>query len=97
MAALLSVVSLWCFTQYGALNSDLSKLIRPSGLLSWYRDNERYKAAFPQFQQSAVIVARSDDYRQLQGYVRELAGRLPMDAVFAPGVDPFVCRRQTLF
>ena len=97
MAALLSVVSLWCFTHYGALNSDLSKLIRPSEALSWYQDNERYKAAFPQFQQSAVIVARSDDYRQLQGYVRELAGRLPMDAVFAPGVDPFVAAAKPYF
>ena len=67
LATLLSALSLWCFAHYGALNSDLSKLIRPSESLSWYRDNERYKAAFPQFQQSAVIVARSDDYRQLQG------------------------------
>lgn len=97
LATLLSALSLWCFAHYGALNSDLSKLIRPSESLSWYRDNERYKAAFPQFQQSAVIVARSDDYRQLQGYVRELAGRLPMDTVFAPGVDPFVAAAKPYF
>ena len=97
VGTLLSLLSLWCFTQYGALNSDLSKLIKPSESLSWYRDNEGYKAAFPQFQQTAVIVARSDDYRQLQRYVRELAGRLPMDTVFAPGVHPFIAAAKPYF
>ena len=97
VGTLLSLLSLWCFTQYGALNSDLSKLIKPSESLSWYRDNEGYKAAFPQFQQTAVIVARSDDYRQLQRYVRELAGRLPMGTVFAPGVDPFIAAAKPYF
>lgn len=97
LGTLLSLLSLWCFTQYGALNSDLSKLIKPSESLSWYRDNEAYKAAFPQFQQTAVIVARSDDYRLLQRYVRELAERLPMDTVFAPGVDPFIADAKPYF
>lgn len=97
LGALLSLLSLWCFNQYGALNSDLSKLIKPSDSLSWYQENERYKAAFPQFQQTAVIVARSDDYPQLQGYVRELAARLPMDTVFAPGIDPFVADAKPYF
>lgn len=97
VGTLLSLMSLWCFTQYGALNSDLSKLIKPSESLSWYRNNEAYKAAFPQLQQTAVIVARSDDYGQLQGYVRELAERLPMDTVFAPGVDPFIVASKPYF
>ena len=97
LGTLLSGLSLWCFYQFGALNSDLSKLIQPSESLGWYRDNERYKAAFPQFQQTAVVVARSDDYRLVQGYVRELADRLPMKTVFAPGVDPFITTAKPYF
>ena len=97
LGTLLSGLSLWCFYQFGALNSDLSKLIQPSESLGWYRDNERYKAAFPQFQQTAVVVARSDDYRLLQAYVRELADRLPMKTVFAPGVDPFIATAKPYF
>ena len=74
---MLSVLSLGLFFQYGALNSDLSKLIKPSDSLVWYQDNERYKAAFPQFQQTAVVVIRGSDYRQVQNHTRYLVDHLP--------------------
>ena len=67
-ALLLSIVSLGAFYQFGKLNSDLSKLIRPSDSLTWYQHDQQYKEAFPKFEQTAVIVIRGDDYRQVQEY-----------------------------
>lgn len=96
----LSAVSLGLFFQFGALNSDLSKLIKPSDSLTWYQDNEDYKAAFPQYQQTAVIVVRGADYRQVQSHTRSLVYHLPKEIwgeVFAPGVDPFITERKPLF
>ena len=90
---LLSMLSLGAFYQFGKLNSDLSKLIAPSDSLTWYQHDQFYKAAFPKFQQTAVLVIRGDDYQQVQDYTKGLVARLPMDLlgdVFAPGVDPFI-------
>jgi hopanoid biosynthesis associated RND transporter like protein HpnN len=100
MGLLLSLASLGLFFQYGALNSDLSKLIKPSDSLVWYQDNERYKAAFPQFQQTAVIVIRGTDYREVQAHTKRLVQGLPEETlgdVFAPGVDPFLAARKPMF
>lgn len=97
---MLSVLSLGLFFQFGALNSDLSKLIKPSDSLVWYQHNERYKAAFPQFQQTAVIVVRGTDHRQVQSHTRYLVDHLPKEVlgdVFAPGTDPFLTERLPLF
>ncbi|MBT3733216.1 MAG: hypothetical protein HOG25_01095, partial [Gammaproteobacteria bacterium] len=44
------------------IDSDLGKLIKPSADTRWYQDNERYKRAFPDSQQTAVIVVSGDDY-----------------------------------
>ena len=65
---LLSMLSLGAFYQFGKLNSDLSKLIAPSDSLTWYQHDQLYKAAFPKFQQTAVLVIRGDDYQQVQDY-----------------------------
>ena len=63
---LLSLLSLGAFYQFGKLNSDLSKLVIPSDSLTWYQHDQLYKAAFPKFQQTAVLVIRGDDYQQVQ-------------------------------
>lgn len=96
----LSLLSLAAFLQFGALNSNLSKLIKPSNSLTWYQDNEEYKAAFPQFQQTAVIVVRGSQYRRVQDYVRGLVEQLSQDklgTLFAPGIDPFLERHKLYF
>ena len=100
VGVLLSLASLALFFQFGALNSDLSKLIKPSDSLPWYQHNERYKAAFPQYQQTAVIVVRGADYQQVLSHTKRLVGRLPKDVlgeVFAPGVHPFLLTRKPYF
>ena len=97
---LLSIVSLGAFYQFGKLNSDLSKLIRPSDSLTWYQHDQQYKKAFPKFEQTAVIVIRGDDYGQVQEYAKGLVQRLPMevlDDVFAPGIDPFIANARPYF
>ena len=99
-ALLLSIGSLGAFYQFGKLNSDLSKLIRPSDSLTWYQHDQQYKEAFPKFEQTAVIVIRGDDYRQVQEYAKGLVQRLPMevlDDVFAPGIDPFIANARPYF
>lgn len=96
----LSLLSSGAFYQFGKLNSDLSKLIMPSDSLTWYKHDQLYKAAFPKFQQTAVLVIRGDDYGQVQDYTKGLVQRLPMDVlgdVFAPGVDPFIAGSSPYF
>ena len=100
LSGLLSLLSLWVFAQYGSLNSDLNRLIDPPASLTWFQDNEAYKAAFPQFQQTAVLVVRGNNYQQVQDYTRRVAQRLPLEFVsdvFAPGVDEFISSKKPFF
>lgn len=100
VSGLLSLLSLWVFAQHGSLASDLDRLIDPPASLTWFQDNEAYKAAFPQFQQTAVLVVRGDDYQRVQDYTRGLAQRLPKEFVsdvFAPGVDTFIASKKPFF
>ena len=100
LGTLLSLLSLGMFYQYGKLNSDLSKLIRPSDSLIWYQDDQLYKEAFPKFQQTAVIVVRGQEYQRVVDYTEGLVKRLPMDVVgevFAPGVDAFITNSKPYF
>ena len=51
-----SVAAAVAGTQHFSLNSDVGKLIKPSDDTRWYAQNEAHKAAFPQFENTAVIV-----------------------------------------
>ena len=51
-----SVAAAVAGTQLFSLNSDVGKLIKPSDDTRWYAQNEAHKAAFPQFENTAVIV-----------------------------------------
>ncbi|MGD8416650.1 MAG: hypothetical protein PVH91_06300, partial [Pseudomonadales bacterium] len=55
-----------------AIDSDLGKLIRPSAHLTWYEANERYKALFPELQQTSIVVVSGPE----AAAVDRTAGRL---------------------
>jgi len=44
-----------------AIDSDLSKLIRPSGDQGWFETNETIKRLFPELQQTSVVVVSGED------------------------------------
>ena len=83
------------------IDSDLSRLIRPSDDLAWYQHDGAFKSAFPELQQTAVIVASGDDW----GAVRSTAERLrdalraheEFEAVHAPSLAPFLADRRLMF
>ena len=54
------------------IDSDLGKLIKPSADTRWYQDNERYKRAFPDSQQTAVIVVSGDIQPEAHTRVKNL-------------------------
>lgn len=76
------------------IDSDFSKLLRPSADLTWYRHDQAFKAAFPSFQQNAIIVLEGTDFEPLRAAARQLRDRLREDTriavVRAPGVHPFL-------
>lgn len=84
-----------------AVDSDLSKLIRPSGSLTWYQANERYKAAFPELQETAIVVVSGSD----PVAVERTAGRLSrafadsgrFEFVFAPALEAFLRDHRAYF
>jgi hypothetical protein len=77
-----------------AIDSDLGKLIRPSAHLTWYEANERYKALFPELQQTSIVVVSGPE----AAAVDRTAGRLvasfrengSFEFVFAPALEPFL-------
>ena len=76
------------------IDSDLGKLIKPSADTRWYQDNERYKRAFPDSQQTAVIVVSGDDYHDVEQATQALAGDLldsdDFEFVRTPGLESFL-------
>ena len=96
LTAMAGVIS-W---RYMAIDSDLSRLIRPSESLAWYRDNEAYKSAFPMFEQTAVVVVSGPraatveaSARRLRDALREHGG---FEFVYAPALEDFF-RAQRLY
>ena len=61
LTTLLTVIAAGISWRYSSIDSDLNKLIKPSDALGWYRDDVAYKAAFPQSQQTALIVVSGKD------------------------------------
>ena len=100
IVALLTLVAGLISWRYMTIDSDLSRLIRPSESLAWYRDNEVYKAAFPMFEQTAVVVVSGPrastvdaSARRLRDALRDQGG---FEFVFAPTLEVFF-RTQRLY
>jgi len=78
--------------QLFSLNSDVGKLIRPSDDTRWYAQNEAHKAAFPQFENTAIVVV-SGPRAAVDKASRELLNAFDASgwyhSISAPGLDPF--------
>ena len=96
-----SVVSAVLVWQLAAVDSDLGKLIRPSESEVWYRHNESYKEAFPELQQTAVVVVSGVGEAEVDRAGRDLASAFrasgAFDFVFAPALDPFLREHRAYF
>ncbi|MEQ9002671.1 MAG: MMPL family transporter [Pseudomonadales bacterium] len=96
LAALSAVVA----ARHARIDSDLSRLIRPSADLAWYQHDQHFKAAFPELQQTAVVVVSGGDGEAVDGAAESLTTalrqRADVEFVYAPGVDPFF-RRHRLY
>ncbi|MEE4299513.1 MAG: MMPL family transporter, partial [Pseudomonadales bacterium] len=83
------------------IDSDLSKLIRPSDELRWYRDDQAYNAAFPHLLQTAVVVISGPRYAPVVAHAERLRDAFAADPafshVFAPSIDPFLADRRLYF
>lgn len=96
----LTLAATWVVWRHAAVDSDLGKLIKPSGDVTWYAHNERYKAAFPEQQQTAVVVVSGSGAAAVSATARSLAQAFQeaggFDFVFAPaqGEDQ---RRRALY
>lgn len=84
----LTLAAGWVVWRYAAVDSDLGKLIKPSGNVTWYAHNERYKEAFPEQQQTAVVVVSGSQAGTVSATARSLAQAFQQaggfDFVFAP-------------
>lgn len=84
-----------------SINSDLSKLIRPSDALPWYRANEELKARFPEQQQTAVVVVSGPEAaavdRTASRLRAALSDRNAFEFVFAPALDHFLRAHRAYF
>ena len=85
---------------FGAINSDLSKLVKPSDQLQWHQDNENYKRAFPLLQQTAVVVVSGADAERVETVAKSIESALLHEPifsdVFAPSIDTYI-RRHALY
>jgi uncharacterized protein len=93
LVALLAAVSGAVAYRYAAIDSDLERLIRPSAELPWYQHDIAYKAAFPQLQQTAVVVVSGADRAAVAAAARKLAAAFEAErdfaVVLAPALDPY--------
>lgn len=99
--SLLTLASALGSWRYASIDSDLGKLIRPSDTLGWYRDNEVYKSAFPELQQTAVVVVSGSDGVRVDAAARSLAAAFEQHAefefVYAPTLDAFFLRERLYY
>ncbi|MEM8765947.1 MAG: MMPL family transporter [Pseudomonadota bacterium] len=84
-----------------AINSDLGRLIRPSDDLRWYQADEAFKARFPAFQQTSLVVVSGADAGDVDRTALELAEVFrasdAFEFVFAPALDPFLRNHRAYF
>ena len=83
------------------IDSDLSRLIRPSDALEWYVHDRAFNAAFPDTQNTAVVVVSGSDFEAVRDHARRLRDALrskaDIDAVYAPSLSEFIDYRRALF
>ena len=86
---------------FGAINSDLSKLVKPSDDLQWHQDNENYKQAFPLLQQTAVVVVSGADAEKVETVAKSIEAALLREPifsdVFAPAIADYISRHRLYF
>ena len=86
---------------YSRIDSDLSKLIRPSNKLAWYRDDKIFKAEFPSLQQTAVVVVSGKSATAVNNVAQKLRDSLVASKryseVSAPALSPFIQDHQLYF
>ena len=89
------------FLSEGRLNSDLGQLIQPKGDQNWYQSNQAFQAAFPTYQQTALVVVRGRDAFEVETATQLLKDafdtRGGFDHVFAPTVEPFIKAHRLYF
>ena len=89
------------FLLEGRLNSDLGQLIQPKGDQNWYQSNQAFQAAFPSYQQTALVVVRGRDALAVETATQLLKdafdARGGFDQVFAPAVEPFIKAHRLYF
>jgi hypothetical protein len=79
---LITLVASFVVWRFASVDSDLGKLIKPSGDVAWYQDNEVYKAAFPTSQQTAVVVVSGADPRAVDRGAKDLVAGLRATSAF---------------
>ena len=96
----LSAVSAVFGARLFSLNSDVGQLIRPSDDTRWYAQNEDHKRAFPQFENTAIVVVSGPEAAVQSASDELLAGFNGSDwyhSVDAPGREPFFDRHGLYF
>ncbi|MCP5180519.1 MAG: MMPL family transporter [Pseudomonadales bacterium] len=98
---LVTVAAGMVVARYSAIDSDLGKLIRPSGEVAWYTNNEAYKRAFPVLQQTALVVVSGADFVAVDTTAGRLADAFSasggFEFVFAPSQGRFLREHQLYF
>ena len=86
---------------YSRIDSDLSKLIKPSTDLAWYREDNYFKAAFPALQQTAVVVVSGKQSSSVDAMARKVRDGLvaadKFEEVSAPALSPFMASHRLYF
>lgn len=96
--SLLAAAASW---RFGSIDGDLERLIRPGPEQTWYAHDLAFKAAFPDLQQTALIVVSGADRFAVIERARALAAALADEPavaeVLAPELDPFFERKRLYF
>lgn len=90
LLSLLAGLASW---RHAGIDGDLERLIRPGPEQEWYRHDRDFKAAFPDLQQTAVVVVSGSDRGAAVSHARTLTHAFRDDPrfaqVLAPTLDPF--------
>ncbi len=70
----LSTVSAVLGAHLFTLNSDVGQLIRPGDDTRWYAQNEDHKRAFPQFENTAIVVVSGPDVAAITQRIKHAPG-----------------------
>lgn len=99
--ALVTAAAGFIALRYSSIDSDLSKLIRPSPDLAWFQDDLAWKADFPDLQETAVVAVSGRSDAAVQATARRLRDAFRASSAFrrvlAPGVDPFLAEHGLYF